>query len=457
MNIIDFLKQPEGKTLEFKRDLSSPTKIIHTIIAFANTAGGTLIIGVDDDTHYILGIENPHQDEEKLVNFINDHITPHLIPKIDILSWRDAHLLMVRVFPSANKPHFHKKQGEAEGVYIRVGSTNRHADPEMIKELQRMVRNETFDEQPLTQLDSEAIDFEAVSEQFKHVRKLNKKDLESLEIVTTYQGKIVPTVAGMLLFGKHREKCFPDAWIQAGRFQGHDKTNIIDNAAFHGGFIEALGQALEFVEKHAMQGLKIEGLKHQKDWNMPMKAIREAIINAVVHADYSQRGTPIRLAIFDDCVEIENPGLLSFGLTIPDIKQGISKLRNRIIGHIFHTVGLIERWGSGIQRIISTCKSEGFPEPKFEELATHFRVTIFTTKDQLNPALDATNRAIVRILKQYQEGMATHTIAKKIDLSTRATRTRLLKLIAMGLVIELASSSHDPGRLYFLNDLINAD
>ncbi|WP_051555274.1 ATP-binding protein [Legionella fairfieldensis] len=96
----------------------------------------------------------------------------------------------------------------------------------------------------------------------------------------------------------------------------------------------------------------------------------------MVHADYSQLGTPIRIAIFDDRIEIENPGLLRFGLTIPDIKQGISKLRNRIIGRIFHAIGLIERWGSGIQRIISSCQEGGFPEPKFEEIATHFRVTM---------------------------------------------------------------------------------
>jgi ATP-dependent DNA helicase RecG len=451
MNILELLKQTEGKTLEFKRDLSSPSKIIRTVIAFANTAGGTLVIGVEDLTHYIIGVENPHHQEEKLANLINDTIVPHLIPEIDIIPWRDAYLLIVRVFPSSTRPHYYKKQGSEAGVYIRVGSTNRRADHEMIKELQRIVRNETFDEQPLSYLNSEAIDFRVASEQFSHVRQLAEIDLESLEIIVRYQGKKVPTVAGFLLFGKDRGKHFPDAWIQAGRFQGSDKTHIIDNAAFHGYLIEAIEQALGFIEKHAMQGLRIEGLRHQKSWNIPIKAIREAIINAVVHADYSQHGTPIRIAIFDDRIEIDNPGLLRFGLTISDIKQGISKLRNRIIGHIFHTIGLIERWGSGIQRIISTCDEGGFPEPKFEELATHFRVTIFTTRSHHKQNIDDSNRAIMDILKHHPEGLVTNKIAEQIGLSTRAIRTRLLKLIELGLVVEVASSAQDPGRLYFIN------
>lgn len=97
----------------------------------------------------------------------------------------------------------------------------------------------------------------------------------------------------MLLFGKEREKKFPDAWIQAGRFQGSDKSYILDNAAFHGYPIKAIEEVLGFIEKHAMQSLKIDGIRHQKVWNIPLKAVREAIINAVVHADYSQHGSPI--------------------------------------------------------------------------------------------------------------------------------------------------------------------
>ena len=115
-------------------------------------------------------------------------------------------------------------------------------------------------------------------------------------------------------------------------------------------------------------------------WTLPPIALREAVINAIVHADYAQRGAPIRVAPFDDRLEIENPGLLPFGLTIEDIQQGISKLRNRVIGRVFQELGLIEQWGSGIQRMTAACRESGIDSPRFEEIGTHFRVTLSTRR-----------------------------------------------------------------------------
>ncbi len=450
MNIIELLKQSESKTVEFKRDLSSSTNIIRTVIAFANTAGGSLVIGVEDNTHYIVGLSEPHEREEQLANLISDNIQPNLVPDIDIIPWKESYLLIVRVYPGSARPYFYKKQGIENGVYVRVGSTNRRADNEIIKELQRIVRNESFDEQPMSELSSEAIDFMAASEQMNHVRKLSEKALETLQIITHDQGKKVPSIGGMILFGKERNKYFPDAWIQAGRFQGTDKSLIVDSAEFKDYPIDAIPRLLEFIEKHAMQSIHIDGAKHHRVWSIPLNAVREAVINAVVHADYSQNGTPIRVAIYDNRIEIDSPGLLRFGLTISDIKQGISKLRNPIIGRIFHEVGLIERWGSGIQRIISTCLEGGFPEPEFEELATHFRVTIFTNQDKDKHVVDTVNQSILDLLKENGDGLTTAMIARSIKLSTRTIRTRLLHLIALGLVAELTSSEKDPTRLYFI-------
>jgi predicted HTH transcriptional regulator len=117
------------------------------------------------------------------------------------------------------------------------------------------------------------------------------------------------------------------------------------------------------------------------------------VINAVAHADYAQRGAPIRIAIFDDRLEIENPGLHPFGLTVPDLEHDISKLRNRVIGRVFHALGLIEQWGSGIQRMTAACREAGLPDPRLEEIATRFpqwtpqiRPLIDTAKPATTPA-----------------------------------------------------------------------
>ena len=107
-------------------------------------------------------------------------------------------------------------------------------------------------------------------------------------------------------------------------------------------FRSGVGEATAFVQKHALHGAKIGPVRRKERWNLPPAAVREAIINAVAHADYPQRGAPIRLSIFDDRREVENPGLLPFGLTIEDLPCGVSKLSNRVIGRVFHSLGLIE-------------------------------------------------------------------------------------------------------------------
>jgi predicted HTH transcriptional regulator len=287
-------------------------------------------------------------------------------------------------------------------VYVRVGSTNRRADRELTEELRRFARSEIFDEQPLPGLDSEALDFRAASESFAGVRKLTRRDLETLRLVTEHQGRKVPTVGGMLLFGRDRAEHFPDAWIQAGRFGGRDKSRIVDRSEIRSHPVRAIEEAVVFVAKHALHGAEIGTVRRRESWNLPPAAVREAVINAVAHADYAQRGAPIRVSIFDDRLEVENPGLLPFGLTIEDLPRGVSKLRNRVIGRVFHALGLVERWGSGVQRMTGACREMGLAPPRFEEIAVRFRVTLSTERVG-RPALDETDQAIVGRRKRCQE------------------------------------------------------
>ncbi len=182
-------------------------------------------------------------------------------------------------------------------------------------------------------------------------------------------------------------------------------------------------------------------------WNLPPAAVREAVVNAVAHADYAQLGAPIRISIFDDRLEVENPGLLPFGLTVDDLRHGVSKLRNRIIGRVFHELGLIEQWGCGIQRMMAACREAGLAPPLLEEIGTHFRVTVRTTPTGV-PSVDKIDRAILDVLAAGN-GFSTKDIAAAIELTARATRSRLVKLIKHGLVREIGASPQDPKRRYF--------
>jgi predicted HTH transcriptional regulator len=255
-------------------------------------------------------------------------------------------------------------------------------------------------------------------------------------------------VGGLLLFGRRREERFPDAWIQAGRFGVTDCSRILDRAEIRTYPASAVDEAIAFVEKHALHGADIARLHRKEHWNVPPVAVREAIINAVVHADYAQKGAPTRLAIFEDRVEIENPGLLPFGLTLEDLPRGISKLRNRVIGRVFHALGLVEQWGSGIQRMAAACRVAGLAPPVLEEIGTRFGVTLHLGRIA-TPSHNETEEAILQLLRDGR-GHLTSEIAPAIRLTPRATRTRLLQLVGRGLVREIGTSSQDPKRRYFL-------
>jgi ATP-dependent DNA helicase RecG len=446
--LTDLLAQHEGKTLEFKRDVSSPENIIRTVVAFSNGAGGTIIVGVEDRKRSVRGVPDPTRTEELLANLISDRIQPRLVPEIQIIPWRKTCVIALRVYPSSLRPHFVKTAGPEQGVYVRVGSTNRRADPAQIEEIKRFVRGSTFDEEPLPEKDSEAIDFRAASECFSSIRKLRRSELRTLQITAIHQNRVVPTVGGFLLFGRYRRETFPDAYVRAGCFRGIDKSNIIDSAEIVGYLPLLVEDVLKFIQRNTRRAIRVEGTKHAEASEFPPAALREAVINALVHADYAQKGAPLRIAIFDDRIEIDNPGGLPPGLTLEEIRHGVSKLRNRVIGRVFHELGLIEQWGSGIQRMIGACEQAGLQEPVFEEIGSGFRVTIYS-QARVQPQIEELDKAILEYVRNVKEASSSQ-VAAHIQRTPRTARTRLNHLVDLGLLVPIGSSSRDPRRVYRL-------
>ena len=448
MDLTEILRRPEGKTLEYKRDFSSPIGILKSLVAFANTAGGVLIVGVQDKTRNISGLTDVIAVEAKLANILAESIEPRIVPNIEILTGRKKHVIAMEVYPSAVRPHYLTQSGLKDGVYIRVGSTNRKADPVQIEQMRRYALPGSFDEQPMPEASMKELSFSAAAMYYAPTRKLNASSFKTLKVSTMIQGREVPTVGGYLLFAKDRFEHFPDSWIQAGRFAGTDKKRIIDHIEIRSPLPAIAEEAIEFVQKHLRREALIGQVRRVDKWTVPGVVLREAIINAITHTDYSERGAPIRIAIFDDRIEIENPGLLPLGLTIDDIQKGVSKLRNRVIGRVFHDFGLIEQWGSGVQRMTAACREAGLPELQFEELAARFRITIRIAKLR-RAVTDPIDQTILRYLSSG-DGWSTAEIGAILALSPRAARTRLVSLVKQGLVVEVGSGINDPKRQYFL-------
>ena len=377
MNIGELLKREEGKTLEFKRDLSSPKNLLKTLVAFANTAGGRVAIGVDDKTRLPVGLTHPLDEEERICNLIADSISPRLVPNVEITTFNDKTLLIVEIFLSGSRPHWFKAEGPEHGVYVRLGSNNRQADRELIGELRRSVEGIAFDELSMPGLSIDDLDLVSLNTLFHGRRDLSEKKLLTLRLLRDEQGRLAPTKGAVLLFGKERAEHFPDAWVQCGRFIGRDKAEIFDHIELHDHLPQAVDSILLFLKKHAMRGADFSEVRRKDVWSIPLGILREAVINALVHTDYSQRGAPIRIAFFDNRIEIENPGILLPGMTINDMRQGVSKIRNHVIARVFRELNLIEQWGSGIPRIFREAKELGLPELQIMEIGMRMRLTVF--------------------------------------------------------------------------------
>jgi predicted HTH transcriptional regulator len=232
--IESLIARDESKTIEFKENCKPLDRIVRTVVAFASTSGGAVVIGVRDKTKEVVGVEDALADEERLANAFANNIHPLLVPDIQIHAWRDRQLIVVAV-PHAVGPYYVKADGPEEGVFVRLGSTSRCAGPELIAEIQRLGRNVFFDEQPSTETNSEAIDFRAASELFAELdRRTGKAVWESLGLLTKHDNRRVPSRGAVLLFGKDRRRLFPDAVIACARFAGTNSTRFLDRTGFRG-------------------------------------------------------------------------------------------------------------------------------------------------------------------------------------------------------------------------------
>jgi ATP-dependent DNA helicase RecG len=365
---------------------------------------------------------------------------------LEYVNYRNKELLIIRV-PHVAGPFFLKKEGIEKGTYVRFGSTNRLVDEEMMSSLKLIASNRTFDELPF----KGKIDVELIKTAFQWVKKEpNNKTCQMLGIYTDHFGKQVPTVGGILLFGKDRQKNLPDAIIRLACFQGNTKAKIIDSIEITSALPFAVIEGMQFIERHISIEAKIGKIFRKDVPQYPPFAIREALINAIVHTDYSMKGCHIQVAIFSDRIEITNPGGLPFGQTLKKALSGYSRLRNRVIGRVFRGLKLIEQWGSGLQRIVEICKKMGLQNPLFEEENNQFRITLFSLK-KTKISMNTWERKLINYL-QVNESIKTQEAAKLWKISDRATRTRLKKMIENGVIMRISTSEKDPHAVFVLGD-----
>ncbi|NPE30044.1 ATP-dependent DNA helicase [Methanococcoides sp. SA1] len=394
MKIDEILKQPEGRKIEFKAELPSSSDINKTAVAFANDAGGEIFIGIKDNPREVVGVNEDDliKIEEIISNSIHDNCSPVILPEIIFRRYENKHLVVVKIYKGSNPPYHLKAKGIENGTYIRVGSSNRLANKEIIAGLERQQNNISFDSLPVLQQEVETLNLDSFNRQFEEItkEKADKVVLAKLNLFYKEQGTEFPTNALVLLSDdKLRNKRFSYAKIECARFKGTRPGNFIDQKTIDVPISLQPEQAYQFVLRHISQGSDYEGVYRKDRWEYPVIAIREVIRNAVIHRDYALTGKDIKIAVFDDKIEITSPGKLLPTVDFNEMDAGQSDIRNITLAPVFKKLGIIEQWGNGLQLVADDLKQYPEIELKWNEPGISFRVSFikknFVEQPELEP------------------------------------------------------------------------
>ena len=431
----DTMFSGESKNIEYKVSLPDKNeKYMKTIVAFANTQGGKLIVGVDDKTHQVVGVENdilfPLMDG--IANAVSDSCEPQIIPDIEPQTIDGKTVIVVTVEAGKNRPYYLKSKGKDNGTYIRVAGTSRQAFPEKIKELEMEGARISWDEltcvgYPVSEEATEKLcrdieKFRKKAGMSKH--SVKKEQLINWKILKQSEGQLLATNAYALLTSDY----FSFSKTQCAVFKGTDRAVFLDKREFTGPIYVQIEEAVDFVLRNIRLGATIDGLVRKEKYELPPEAIREMIINAHCHRNLLDESC-VQIAIYDDRLEVTSPGGLYNGLTYEEVMNGHSKIRNKGIANIFSQMGLVEAWGSGIKRILNEAEEYGLPKPRFQEFDNMFRVELFRNPYPMTDDKEKHRRNIGEASEKHRRSIGEASEKqRKADLND--TQQKIVKLLS---------------------------
>ena len=386
------LQEGEGFKLEFKESFDK--SIVKDIVAFANSNGGRIFIGVDD-RNKIKGIDITNKLKSNIQS-----IARNCDPSIEIKLEKFENILIIKVEEGKNKPYKCK-----EGFYLRQGANSQKMTREQILSLAVDEGKIRFDEQINKEFkfpkDFDTKRFVLFLRENNLFTGLDAKDvLINLGLALKEEKKLFLNNAGVLFFAKDPQKFFLHAYLDCVLFKGKDKSEIIDRKTFRLGLLEQLFSAKEFVKKHLNLSYEFKGFEREERYEIPLRAIEEALVNALMHRDYFFRGANISLSIYDDRLEIISPGGLPKGLDKSNFGK-LSVRRNQFIADIFSKTPYVEQIGSGIKRMRNLLKKANLSPPEFK--INSFFIVIFKRKKSIieplsEPLIEPLSEPIKKIL-----------------------------------------------------------
>ncbi len=353
----------EGMKLELKKQFVKD--LAKTVVAFGNTNGGKIYIGIDDNGK-VVGIDNPDQELLKLTNTVRDGIRPDITPftssSFENIEGKDV--IVFEVQKGTASPYYLTSKGiRPEGVYIRQGSSSVPASRSAIIKMIKETDGDSYEE---TRSLDQDLTYNTLRDEFHRADiKLEIPQMKTLKIIGEDD---LYTNLGLLL----SDQC-PHS-IKAAVFEGTGKNKFKDRYEFSGSVIKQMREIYAFVDRYNRTQSTVDGLDRIDIREYPETAVREALLNSIIHKDYAY-GSSTLVSIFDDRIEILSVGGLMKGLTREDIMIGTSILRNRNLANIFYRLKWIEAFGTGILKIQEAYENHGL-EPKFEITDNAFKLTL---------------------------------------------------------------------------------
>lgn len=417
----------EDHKIEFKVNFDK--SIVEEAVAFANASGGKILVGIDDKGK-IVGTDVSNAARSRYQDLLHS-IMPELICRIETFE----NIIVIDVPEGREKPY-----GCSRGFYLRVGPNSQKLNRNEIISFIQSEGRIRFDEL-INNSAKYPKDFN--SKAYAHFLGLSKistnalnKDsiLQNLGCISKSGGSKKFTNAGVLFFANNQEGAIPHSSIVCALYKGIEKVTILDRKEFLGDIITNIEDTITFLKKHLNLSYEITGLRRNDVLEIPEVALREAVVNAVCHRDYFEKGARVMVELFDDRLEISNPGTLPNGLNSKNFgKRSIT--RNSIIASILHRAHYIERMGTGIGRMRDAMKEAELSAPKFD--FNGFFTIIFRRSRQervgLNIGLNKTQKKIIELIVK-DPAITAALMAESIGIAPRNIEANIAALKRMGVL-----------------------
>ena len=364
----------QGEQVAFNRETATPARLAETLVAFANGGGGTLLVGLDPRSGKPQGLSNPDAVLDRALAAALATDPPLIIPLPVLAELEGQTVLSITVPPGL--PHVYSYRGK---YLVRDGTQNRPLNPRQLRRL--MMERGTASFESLVPDGATLADINW-AEAERYLAELGGLSSDSREeallkrgCLAQKEGGLLPTNAGLLLFGLDPQRWIRSSVILVVRYAGATMADSFIRQEIRGTLPEQIRHAEAFVVENMRRGMRLLGLERVEETEYPVEAIREAIVNAVAHRDYQIRGDEIRVLMFSDRIEFYSPGRLPGHITVKNMVDERYS-RSETIVQILSDMGFIERLGYGIDRMIRLMAKAGLSAPRFAETAAGFQVTL---------------------------------------------------------------------------------